>query len=122
MATRKSFTPKTRNQLLKDAQTGQNIQCSHCGKNAAMHIHHIKPVCEGGSDDPSNLLMLCQDCHIAHHQSHGDFKSWGKLGGSKTAQSMKSFRNLPQFRGEAGMIRFQQYIERKMKAEMGIMQ
>ena len=26
----------------------------------------------------------------------------------------------PQFRGEAGMIRFQQYIERKMKTEMGM--
>jgi len=120
MTTRKSFTPKTRDQFLKDAQTGATIKCSHCHRRNAIHIHHIKPVCEGGTDDPSNLMMLCQKCHVAHHSQNGDFKIWGQLGGVKTAQSMKSFRNLPQFRGEEGMIRFQKFIEKKINAEMGV--
>jgi 5-methylcytosine-specific restriction protein A len=25
--------------------------------------HHIKPLCEGGSDHDSNLLALCKPCH-----------------------------------------------------------
>ncbi len=27
------------------------------------HVDHIKPVSEGGTDDPNNLRLLCGECH-----------------------------------------------------------
>lgn len=94
---RKSFSSKQRNQFLKDASTGVTIKCS-CG-NPAKHIHHIVPVCKGGTDDSSNLEMLCQTCHVALHSANNDFAQWGKKGGQATAAKKTSFRNLKQFRG-----------------------
>lgn len=38
--------------------------CRCCGEKADEYeIHHIKPQCEGGSDHPTNLVLLCIDCH-----------------------------------------------------------
>lgn len=117
---RKSFTPKQRQNFLKDAVTGKSIKCSCCKHRNAVHIHHNVPVCEGGTDDPCNLIMLCEKCHVAHHSAAGDFKSWGKQGGQKTAASMKSFRNLPQFRGEEGAKRFEIFISKRFDAALGV--
>lgn len=112
MSLQKIFPP------LKDAN-GQSIPCQ-CGcRRVARHIHHIKPRCEGGSDHPNNLLMLCQRCHIAHHSKKGDFAQWGKQGGAVTAQKMVSIPNLKQFQGEAGLARWQAYCQRKATAQMG---
>lgn len=30
-------------------------------------IHHLLPRSAGGSDEPSNLITLCDGCHAAHH-------------------------------------------------------
>lgn len=27
------------------------------------HVDHIKPKAQGGSDDPTNLRLLCKSCH-----------------------------------------------------------
>lgn len=105
---------------LKDAVTGQSIKCQcGCGR-VARHIHHIKPRCQGGTDHPNNLLLLCQKCHVAHHSKAGDFKRWGAIGGEITAQTMKSIPNLKQFQGEAGRARWEAYCERKANAQMGV--
>lgn len=32
-----------------------------------LHVHHLIPRASGGSDDPSNLITLCTDCHAARH-------------------------------------------------------
>ena len=44
------------------------------------HIHHIKPRCEGGSDDKSNLILLGPSHHRQLHsdESKEDFR-WRKL-------------------------------------------
>lgn len=97
MNNRKTFSVRKRNQLLKDADTGTPIQCA-CGQSAR-HIHHIVPVSEGGTDESSNLKMLCQKCHVKLHSSAGDFAKWGQQGGLVTAAKQTSFRNLRQFRG-----------------------
>lgn len=33
-----------------------------------LHRHHIVPRHVGGSDDPSNLIVLCPNCHTAAHR------------------------------------------------------
>ena len=50
-------------------------QCSHIHKDGSrceakqwLHFHHIKEVARGGSNDPSNLRMLCSAHHrMLHH-------------------------------------------------------
>lgn len=51
-------------------------QCSHideqgqrCQQRRHLHIHHIKPVWEGGTNEIGNLTILCSGHHAAHHRS-----------------------------------------------------
>lgn len=107
---------------LKDSN-GKSIKCSCRGcKRVARHMHHMTPRCQGGSDDSTNMVALCDKCHRAHHSAQGDFKNWGKLGGQKTAAKMVSMPNLVQFRGPEGAARWQAYLERKTQAQMSMVQ
>ncbi|MFB6200107.1 MAG: HNH endonuclease [Candidatus Nanohaloarchaea archaeon] len=39
-------------------------QCEWCGEDIdAPEVHHITPRSEGGSNDRSNLIVLCPNCH-----------------------------------------------------------
>lgn len=45
-----------------------NYKCVECGVNkdeTSLHIDHILPVSQGGSDELDNLQTLCQDCNLA---------------------------------------------------------
>jgi HNH endonuclease len=44
-----------------------NSQCASCGNQEKLVLHHIKPRSEGGGNDPSNLQILCEDCHRRIH-------------------------------------------------------
>ena len=46
----------------------QGRRCGKCGKAGALEVHHVKPLKEGGTNDPSNLQVLCRDCHIGAHR------------------------------------------------------
>lgn len=63
-----------------------NYTCQKCGErhmpvnehgiplpttDGMLDIHHIKPVCRGGTDDPRNLTTWCRDCHRQWHQDNG---------------------------------------------------
>lgn len=39
-----------------------------CTKDRGLHIHHVRPVSEGGSNDPKNLRTLCAFHHDLAHQ------------------------------------------------------
>jgi ATP-dependent DNA helicase RecQ len=46
------------------------FRCVECGKacnSDEADIHHLLPRSAGGSDEPSNLITLCDGCHAAHH-------------------------------------------------------
>lgn len=46
------------------------FRCRQCGVRCHRHdadVHHLIPRSMGGSDDPSNLITLCDGCHAAHH-------------------------------------------------------
>jgi len=41
-------------------------KCANC-PNEGEHWHHIVPKSRGGSDNPTNLILLCLDCHSKAH-------------------------------------------------------
>ena len=51
--------------------------CEVCGKdNVKLEFHHKIPVCAGGSNKPSNIQIVCKDCH---KKSYYDLKNeWGE--------------------------------------------
>ena len=59
----------------------QGRRCSRCGKAGALEVHHVKELAHGGTNDLSNLEVLCRDCHIATHRPvHGvESQAWQVL-------------------------------------------
>lgn len=44
-----------------------NFTCRYCGRQAdsvPLHIDHIIPVCQDGTNDPENLATSCADCNL----------------------------------------------------------
>lgn len=49
-------------------------RCTGCGsdlKEDGAHVHHVLPRGSGGTDEPANLVSLCQLCHAAVHPHLG---------------------------------------------------
>lgn len=42
-------------------------RCQGCGRRKPLHIHHVKPVAEGGRNETANLITLCPNCHAEVH-------------------------------------------------------
>lgn len=53
-------------------------QVSGCPSRLELHIHHIKPVSEGGEHSPENLVSLC-DFHHALEPDKGHERIWGNI-------------------------------------------
>lgn len=53
-------------------------QVPGCPSRLELHIHHIKPVSEGGEHAPSNLVSLC-DFHHALEPEKGHERIWGNI-------------------------------------------
>ncbi|OYR38693.1 HNH endonuclease [Halorubrum sp. Hd13] len=51
----------------EDNYTCQNCQRSSYTDNVELHVHHIVPLKDGGSNKKSNLTTLCKECHNAIH-------------------------------------------------------
>lgn len=45
--------------------------CAVCNHLHGVQLHHITPRNEGGSDDISNAIPLCPNCHDATHAQYG---------------------------------------------------
>ena len=69
---------------IRAAQLHRQPLCERCMQNGryvtATLVHHIKPLSEGGSHAPDNLMSLCDSCHGTIHASHGD--RWHKTNGT----------------------------------------
>ena len=48
-----------------------------CGRDRWLHLHHVVPVARGGTDDPTNLVLLCSEHHALVHQTR--FASDGQV-------------------------------------------
>ena len=55
-------------QIRQKAFAEQGRRCGKCGKAGALEVHHVKELQRGGTNDLSNLQVLCRDCHIAAHR------------------------------------------------------
>lgn len=58
-----SVSTRTRFEIFKR----DRFTCQYCGRtppNVLLHVDHIVPRKEGGSDDPENLRTACQDCNL----------------------------------------------------------
>lgn len=61
------------------------ISCFKCGwDKASCDVHHIIPKKVGGTDDHSNLTVLCPNCHReAHALKTQDFPTFADLVGDE---------------------------------------
>lgn len=59
---RRSLSVRTRFEVFKR----DDFQCRYCGRRSpevVLEVDHIVPVCEGGDDDPMNLVTSCWECN-----------------------------------------------------------
>jgi len=49
--------------------SGKSIDyCELCGESGlTLDIHHARPLADGGNNEPSNLRLLCPNCHRREH-------------------------------------------------------
>jgi len=49
-------------------------RCEVCGISdpVVLRLHHKVPICRGGTNEPSNLAVLCCNCHAKVHASSAD--------------------------------------------------
>lgn len=43
--------------------------CMNCGNGGSLHLHHVVPLAIGGTNNVSNLVILCTECHARAHNS-----------------------------------------------------
>lgn len=54
--------------LAKAIRRRDGLRCKSCGKtDRPLHVHHKRPVADGGSYWPVNLVTLCAGCHERAH-------------------------------------------------------
>lgn len=78
--------------LHRDGYTCQNPDCKNKAKQPLLQVHHIQYRSNGGSDQPANLITLCNKCHT--QKNHGGFLlTWKpKVRGFKDATFMNIVR------------------------------
>src|SRR4051794_3943382 len=77
MSTRKSLSAGERDAILREC--GYRCAVPTCNTTLAMDVHHILEVCEGGGNDPLNLLAVCPTCHALFHRgviTRDSIKHW----------------------------------------------
>jgi hypothetical protein len=63
------------------------LACRNCGRAArgrvryhrGFEFHHIVGKAEGGADSVENVVLLCHDCHLGHHQGKIALPPFGDL-------------------------------------------
>ena len=61
-----SIPPKTKREVL--AQARHRCQRPGCNNANYLEVHHKVPRSNGGTNDPSNLTVLCHTCHRLLHE------------------------------------------------------
>jgi hypothetical protein len=94
----RNITAQLRNLILER----NGFTCQHCGasahdaddleptKKVRLHIDHIIPISQGGTNDPSNLRVLCSNCN----QGKSNVQSLGETALNILARLRKSSRSV----------------------------
>jgi len=45
--------------------------CVRCGSHSRLQVHHRVPLRDGGSNELTNLLLLCHRCHVQEAGKRG---------------------------------------------------
>jgi hypothetical protein len=43
-------------------------KCDYCGSSDRLQVHHKQPISRGGDNHPTNLVILCKQCHQRKHK------------------------------------------------------
>ena len=60
------------------AKDSSRCQVTGCPSRLELHVHHMRPVADGGTHAPSNLVSLC-DFHHALEPEKGHERIWGDI-------------------------------------------
>lgn len=67
-------------QRIRDQYAATHPLCEQCWQDGKItpiqEVHHIRPLREGGTHDPDNLMALCKRCHSRITAKEGG--RWGK--------------------------------------------
>lgn len=55
-----------------------NYECNRCRGNLNLELHHIETVAERPdlAYEPTNIEVICKECHREHHNLNGEHKMW----------------------------------------------
>lgn len=74
--------------IRKKAFIRARLRCQDCGGGGKLHCHHVDYSRFGGQELPSDLRVLCEDCH---NETHGG-KAHPKRRGSKADRRRRTVR------------------------------
>jgi HNH endonuclease len=78
--------------------------CVACHGRGVLHHHHLVPKAEGGSDDETNLITLCEACHgRVHGRTFKHHRKLQAVGIAKAAAEGK-YKGRPEDFGLHGVI------------------
>ena len=60
------------------SRDSNRCQVTGCSSRLNLHVHHMRPVAEGGTHTPDNLVSLC-DFHHALEPEKGHERIWGDI-------------------------------------------
>jgi hypothetical protein len=60
------------------SRDSNRCQVTGCPSRLELHVHHMRPVAEGGTHSPDNLVSLC-DFHHALEPEKGHERIWGDI-------------------------------------------
>ena len=66
--------------------------CGNCGVGSNLHLHHIVPIANGGTNRSGNLSILCRDCHAKAHDGMAVVKHTQKASDLLTYENLKKWR------------------------------
>lgn len=78
---------KTARELLIGERGGECEMCARAPSDdtdVSLEVHHRRPLSEGGDNDPTNLIVLCQRCHRRHHGNQDSEAAYQQLGLDET--------------------------------------
>lgn len=71
---RKNAASKRSRKIKDQSLIRDSHQCTECGSQKFVCVHHIIPLNQGGKDVLENTKTLCENCHMKKHEKEPVFK------------------------------------------------